>query len=404
MKKVLFLSYNYPYGNFGPSTNCTTRIMRKLAENKDYEVHCLSYMGVKKNYEDIPNVNLLQLTKSLYSQGKKTKIYKKIELFLKIPFYPLYTLIRDYQHYKICKRILKKQKFDLVVAQCFPEESWFSGVLLKKNGYCNKLMVIFWDNIYGLIPKYLPENFVLRRQRKVESWIAKHADKLVSLYPIQKFHKEYGEISNAVNKRVYLGIPAIIKPPKQKETEYREFVLSNKINVLYSGTLYSTKHINYFVELLNSTSIVENINLILLVEGLSKEDEIRLKQHFKGEIQISGWIPLKDLMILYHHVDLFLSFPGISTAIRSKVYEYMSYGKPLILCYEHDNDVNKFTFSSYPLCLSLDIRYPILENVSILEQYVEKNNGKIIPFETIETLYKKDTPLVYVELIDEIMN
>ena len=187
MKKILFLSFPYPYAKFGPSTNCCVRIMKCLIESGKYEVHCCSYSDTygKKNFEEVPEIILHQIP----ILDPRRKVYSnfmiRLKLFLKIPIYPFRTLISDYHHYRVCKKILEKESFDLVVSQCYSEQSLVAGVLLKKHNLAKKLMVIFWDNIYGMVPqKVIPQKFALQRQRKVESWIAKYADKLVSLYPI----------------------------------------------------------------------------------------------------------------------------------------------------------------------------------------------------------------------------
>lgn len=405
MKKILFLSFNYPFGEFGPSTNSTVRIMKYLSNIGKYEIHCCSYMPEnKKNYEDIPNIKLHYIKSKNPSKRGKSRFCTLLKLFLTIPFYPFGDLFSYYSHYKSCKETLKDEKFDLIIAQCFPKQSLFPGVLLKKYGYANKLMVIFWDNIYGLIPRrVIPKSFALRRQRKAENWVAKYADSLVSLYPIKQFHQDYGEIPNAIGKREYLGIPAVIRPNKKDYTPYKKFILEDKINILYSGTLYDIQHINYLIDLFNATNISKRINIILLTKGISNEKEEELKNKFNGSIQFSGWIPLADLMNLYHYVDFFLSFPGKPTAICSKVYEYMSYGKPLILFYENDNDVNTKTFSHYPLCLSIDIRKSIFDNTDLIEQHIIQNSGNIVPFEETERIYKADSPSAYVELIDKLL-
>ena len=48
MKKILFLSFNYPYGEFGASTNSTVRIMKYLSNIDKYEIHCCSYLPSDK--------------------------------------------------------------------------------------------------------------------------------------------------------------------------------------------------------------------------------------------------------------------------------------------------------------------------------------------------------------------
>ena len=54
MKKILFLSFAYPYGHFNPSDLCSTRIMKALVETGKYEVHCISCKSGTNNQYTYP--------------------------------------------------------------------------------------------------------------------------------------------------------------------------------------------------------------------------------------------------------------------------------------------------------------------------------------------------------------
>lgn len=405
MKKILFLSFPYPYAKFGPSTNCCVRIMKRLVESGKYEVHCFSYCDTygKKNFDEIPGVKLHIIPIKDPRRKESSRFMTHLKLFLKIPLYPFRFLISDFRHYRVCKKIIKKEQFDLVVSQCYSEQSMMTGVLLKKYGYIQKLMVIFWDNIYGMVPqRVIPKRFALQRQRVVESWIAKYADRLVSLYPIKQFHDKYGDVTSAKDKRVYLGIPSLIKPMQRPDSAFKDKIVDGKINVLYSGTIYNTEHLEYLIELLNTTSFAEKINFIVFCRGVGEEKADVLKKTFKGSLQIGGWIPLNDLMALYPLVDYFVSFPGNPNAIRSKVYEYMSYGKPILILYNNDSDVNKAVFSRYPASKMIDVRVPKNENTDGVNGFLAENHT-LIPFEITEELFRLDSPRAYFDEIERML-
>lgn len=403
MKKILFLTFEYPHGHFGASSQCSTRIVEAMARSSEFEVHNISYSGTKKNYRDIDGVQLHLLG---YPEriSKSPRWVIQLKLFLKIPFYPFTRLFNSLRLYHTCRAIVKADKYDLVIAQCNPEESVWVGTWLKKNGYAQRLMVIFWDNIYGRLPRrVIPEKFALRRQRKAENFIAKYADLLVSLYPLKTFHSEYGDVPNASGKRAYLGIPSIIKPNARGISSHANVIKEGKINMLYSGTIFRKEYVSYFVEMINHTSIAEKVNLIFFSRGVSNSDFEHLQKQFKGSIQFSGWIPLNDLLALYPSVDFFVSYPGVATAIRSKVYEYMSYGKPLVLLYDDDQDVNVSTFSCYPACLALDERRPAEDYAKIVEPYLLEKLHVSVPFEEVEKSFPDDTAEAYVRLIESLV-
>lgn len=403
MKKILFLSFSYPYGHFGPSDQCTTRIMEALVRTGKYEVHNISYEGDKSQYPIIEGVHLhsLNIKESIHN---RPAWLIRLLLLLKLPIYPYTQRLSSKRIYKKCTKILEYEHFDMVVAQNNPEESVMVGTMLKQIGYIDRLMIIFWDAIYGKLPRrVIPKKFAFRKQFEAENKIAEYADILVSLYPLKAFHNQYGDVPNALGKRFYLGIPSVTHPKQMGESSYKHVIKEDKINMLYSGTIFRSEYVAYIVELLNKTKYAERINLIFFSRGVPESDFDNYKTNFKGSMCFSGWIPINDLLSLYPNVDYFLSFPGNPTAIRSKVYEYMSYGKPLVLLYDDDNDVNVSTFSRYPACLSLDQRCASEKHILQIEEYLLQTKNVIVPFEQVEELFPNDTATAYQNLIESLI-
>lgn len=403
MKKVLFLTYNYPYGHFGPSDNCSVKIMKALVDSGGYEVHNVSYSGSKQNYYIEDGIITHQLP---FPEAKRirSRFLIHLQLILSLPIYPLVRPYSCYRLYRSTRNLIRNEHFDLVVCQCNPEESLWTGTLLKKYGHIDKLMVIFWDNIYGKLPqRVISKRFAISRQRWAEGIVAKYADHLVSLYPIKPFHDKYGELPEAMGKRVYLGIPSVIRPKPMLSTIKHSAIADGKINILFSGTIFRNNYVEYLIELLNTTPIAPNINLIFFQRGVSSDSWNILKEKFQGSMFVSGWIPLQELLSIYPKVDFFMSYPGYPTSIRSKLFEYVSFGKPLIVLFDDDSDVNVPTFSVYPAFHCIDVRKSVSENVTNVAEYIMESNGKSIPFEDVERLFLKDSPKAFVELINDIV-
>lgn len=395
MKKILFISYNYPHGNFGASTLCTSRIMKALVDTGKFEIHCLSYNDSGQyNYDNIPGIKIHYI--GIQCPNTSNSILTKVFQFLT---YPLMSVISDFKHYKLAAKICKSEKFDLVISQCYPERSVISGVLLKNNAYVENLMVIFWDNIYGKITERLPVKYVLCRQRMVESFIAKYANTLVSLYPIKTFHESYGDVEYAIGKRFYLGIPSVSAPLPKIDTPYDYVLADGRINILFSGSIINKDILSYAVSLFNRSTLAEKISLIFFSRGVSNSEFELLRMHFKGSIINLDYIPIRELYGLYTKVDMFMSLSGNPRSISSKCYEYMSYGHPIILFFNDDYDVNVSTFSKYPLSLSIDIRSSEIVNEQILDNFISSSLGKHVPFSSVEEMFKLDSASAYVDLI-----
>ena len=408
MKKVLFLNYAYPYGHFGPSSNCTVRIMTALAETEGYEVYNLSTApkagDASPNYKLIKGVELL----SLPFPEKVTHhsyLVEHLLLFLKIPIYPFYNLRSIWKYYTASMKVLKNEHFDLVVAQCSPHESVISGVLLKKYGYINNLIVLIWDNIYGKIPrKVIPLWYALRRSRIVENWIAKYADKLVSPSPVKNFHDTYGEVANAIGKRVYLEHPSLMRPSVSPNIDTSEYINEGKINVVYAGRVYFKEHLSYCIDLFGQTSMAENLNLILFARGISESELEKISRDFKGNIVLSDWIPLDKLFAVYSKADVCIAFSGYSSSVSSKVYEYMCFGKPIALFYAADDDATRIACQPYPHFIAVDMRKGVKDNRQLFDTFIDSNLNKEIPFDKVEQLFPTATASAYVKLLDSMIN
>ena len=397
MKKVLFISYNYPYGKFGASTLCTYRIMKALVNSGKVEVHCLSYVdNGNQSYDSIPGVHLHSL--GIKCPNKRKSVFDN---FLGFLMYPLRSILSDYKHYRLSKSICKSEKFDMVIAQCYPEQSVIAATLLKKRGYINNLMVIFWDNLYGKLTSKLPVKYAIWRQKIVESFVAKYANTLISLYPIKSFHEEYGDVCYGIGKRIYLGIPSVVEPVVPQKTSYDDILDNSRISVLYSGSIIRKDLVDYAVQLFNQCSFAEDVSLFFFSRGIPDEEFARLRDVFKGSIYNFDYIPLSELYSLYSKVDIFLSLPGNPRSICSKCYEYMSYGHPMVLFYDDNADVNVTTFVTYPLTVSIDARVAPSDNVESLEQFIKNSIGKSVPFEMVKNLFKSDSASAYVDLILE---
>ena len=137
-KKILFLSFNYPYGSVGASTMCSFQIMKSLCASQQYEVHCISYEGETLTYEYIPDIVIHKIQcRKQKKQSKLGNIWKHISYIIT---YPIQSLYQGYIHYKSCKHICSKEKFDIVIAQYFPEQCLLAGILLKKKKIISNLI------------------------------------------------------------------------------------------------------------------------------------------------------------------------------------------------------------------------------------------------------------------------
>jgi TPP-dependent 2-oxoacid decarboxylase len=90
--------------------------------------------------------------------------------------------------------------------------------------------------------------------------------------------------------------------------------------------------------------------------------------------------------------------------VSSKIFEYMSTGKPIIhLAYVEDDAVSKI-LEKYPLalCLVQNLLYKDA-NVRLTEKHITENRSKVLSFEDVKSIYPEALPETTGALLGELV-
>jgi hypothetical protein len=211
------------------------------------------------------------------------------------------------------------------------------------------------------------------------------------------------DMDSAFDHRVYLDIPTLLIPEPAVKTDYLSLLDSRSINIVYSGVL-SLKQRNPIpiINLLNQCVMSEKINLLFFSMGA---DDILTDAatSFRGSIIQHNYIPLNELHTIYQHADYLLNISHVNpNMVPSKLFEYMSYGKPIISAYCTDGDASKKCLIQYPEGISIDLKRDDSENVAILNTFLSSNHNEV-PFEIVKKKFYNNTPERYLALINEVL-
>ena len=112
------------------------------------------------------------------------------------------------------------------------------------------------------------------------------------------------------------------------------------------------RNIKYFIELI---SCIKDENIIFTFIGDSN-----YKPLTEGNFKNIKYVPLishDKLSEYYNHADILLNLGvTIPSAISGKIFEYMSYGKPVVSTYSIDNEACLPYLKKYPLTYLIDER------------------------------------------------
>ena len=103
--------------------------------------------------------------------------------------------------------------------------------------------------------------------------------------------------------------------------------------------------------------------------------------------------------------DVLLNFGGVNAnMVPSKIFEYMSFCKPILSTYKIDNEASKTYLDRYPLALCIDERCEIHENIKYIDCFLQRYNDTDMKFDDVEREFYINTPSIYIDLIKNIFN
>lgn len=414
MKKILFAIKWYP-PRASANVLCDEKIIRKLIADNEYEVHCLVYRakGTKKcEIIDGLHVNRISIgplfKHYIWSKDHNSKLgilfqrfCLRLKQILTIWIYPCYEPFLAHKFAKEAIKLHKQEHFDLIVSEHHGFDTLYAGHKLKKEYPDVKFMAILWDPFTGKEPaKYLPKQYAENKLLRAENEILSNADKIVAMKSSEEYHLENSIAKSYFTKYCFLDIPGIVAPIISDIDN--NMVKMERINIIFSGVLsLPERNPEYIIRALNETRYANQLHLIFLCVGSGRNVVEDMKRIFKGEITVSGYIDRKMLSSVYADAQVLLNFGGSNPVmVPSKIFEYMSYGKPILSTYYIDNESSKKYFERYPLALCVDERESIENNVKRLEQFIDSTIGKTVSFEEVKMLFPENTPDKYVEIIE----
>lgn len=415
MKRILFLTRSYPDTLGSATILCMHRVLNCVAESGKYDVHVLSMCYPGETFlEKVGNVIVhrmkptlwQQMRNSLQKSRKHQKVARIMEVMTKaitIPTYPRTEPLTDRIYTRDAMKLQREIGFDLIVSEHHGLTTLLAGCRLIKKYHTLKHVTILWDPIKGQMATIkLPSKYTDRRINNLEIFAAKYTTLQISTLSMKSYHSQHGDV--ATDHRIYLDIPSILRPEPEVFTKSLNLLKLGYINIVFSGLLSEYyRDARPIIRLLNQCENAKLINILFFSRGEKEAVEAEAKK-FKGSIVYHDYIPLSELHTLYHHADYLLNVSHINpNMVPSKIFEYMSYGKPIISTYPTDGDAAQKYVSRYPDSLCIDVRGEEKNNVAALNAFLSRDHN-LVPFDTVKEIFKDNTPERFLEVIDKVIN
>ena len=322
----------------------------------------------------------------------------RFKTLLYFPFFPVTSLSLIIRIYKLAVKLHQSYKFDMVYSSYNPIEGLIASNLLKRQYPDIKLGMYLLDSLSNKGGGRLVNSKMMERKGwKWERRFYKDADLILNMIPHKEHHKKDRYIPYR-NKMAYVDIPLLTKSNRvnknnRDEEDYTTIVYSGSLNSYYRDPTYACE---VFKKINDNSYRIKFYSRGDCEHRLSEYQEIT-----NGMITRNGYIPHEELLIKLNSASILLSIGNKkSDMLPSKIFEYMSLGKPIIHFYDDETDSSLPYLKKYSLALLIKQDLENLdENTLKVKDFIRKKTGKEIDFSVIENTFKRNTPEYTVDKI-----
>lgn len=407
--KITFLVDNY-FPKFSPVAKCAYNIADELSN--DYEVSVITLDGRKMGLEieDHRNQRIVRSTTSglMYRSIIETKIlderrYRIILFLIRLKGYLMATFSRvniDKKKVESYYTVLESIKPEVLIPICLPFESVIASITYKKQ-YKNVVLIPFLFDRFTY-NKSLQRNMLnltikKRKHIKLEKEMEYYSNHIFAMHQLRE---NFEKVLLGKNDNI-----TYIEHPLLKELNIPERTINDEnIRLIYGGALYKNYRTPEY--LLKVFSYIKGEFLLKFFSSGNCEDLIA--EYAQKDIRISrnGYVEVDVLEQEYSNADILISIGNFkSQNLASKIFEYMSLGKPIIHFYVNDKDPVLNLLNKYPLALLIDQKVQnVQSDAEKIKKFCIDSRNSQVGFDIVKDNFLDATPeFISKEFIDIIM-
>lgn len=281
---------------------------------------------------------------------------------------------------------------DVLVPFCFPMEAVVAGMEYLRAHSSVKLIPYLFDPFVDSLTLHRTRwNKHLKRRSnlRIEQDMLKVSQKVLCMYHLQNHFVQSG---CCLDKLVFTEHPLLKQIPE--ETSQRE-AMKGSTSLVYVGVFDRTvRDPQYLLKLMLIALPRLDGQLHLYIAGNCGKIVGRYSGQSNGRIIDHGFVRKEEANRAMHANEVLVAVANAdSSQVSSKIFEYISTGKPIVLFYNEDSDSNVSILSKYPLCLFLKQDDALIqENAEGLIRFCWHTKNKRVNFAEIREIYYAATP------------
>lgn len=401
MEKKVILLTDFYLPNNNANGLCIHRI-GKAMQKQGYEVHVIAYLedGLRVE-EEIEGIQVhrvkpmffYKMRAYYYKHGDswKGKICWKLAVFgrrikkiLFMPWYPLVSPSVAKRYTKEVKRIANQYNICNIVAGYNPIESIYAAKELTR--YSKYKVIAYFMDTFTLTENAQKSRFIFCMGRRWERKIYESVDAIANFPTYKQFfaseaYEKYRE------KMLYAGVPVDFDEFQEDTGDKEHYHQNQKINLLYTGGLtMGDREPMYLLKLLNKCN-EDDLQMHFFSRG-DAEDYLKKKQQEYNWIVAHGQVSFEELQKARSCADVMVNIGSQRTTILpSRLFEYISTGKPIIHIVYCDDDPCIEQLRKYPAALILNVKDSIDKNAQKAHAFLKENRSKSVSVQVLKKIY-----------------
>lgn len=391
MKHILFM-LDYYLPDASANGICVSKLVREFCD-RGIRVSILCYENEKAEVD--PAAPIRMYTVKRPDRTNAYSYYLKWILPARYPVTAHKQVTEDL--YTTAKAIVQKEEVDTIVCVHLPIETIIAGTMLKQAFPYVTMVAYMLDSLSGgFLPRLLPRNFCRKRKIRWENRLLADYDQIVLMESSRQHHKVCSQNEDWYPKARFLDIPALCHVERQPTTSADE-----TITMCFVGTMAEGVRTPY--AFLSTVARIPDVNIKIIFAGQNGCHALESYVENAENISVEhvGMVPYEQAQQLLCRADFLINLGNTSACmVPSKIFEYMSYGKPILSTYRMDDDSSLPYLRKYPASFLMDERNSNdAEEATRLREFILHNRKTAIPYESVADQLYANTPGAFYELL-----
>lgn len=394
MKILFILPNDFPYS--GSCTSLLNNLLNTEAfSNSAYQVSVLSLgrSTIDQSYEKINNIDIYRtyLRSNISMEECKKQIHRHPWKVMQIVIHKIYAkisrkILMQPINFLEVEEIVRKvnetgiEQFDIIVPMFANLSIAAAGLRIKKRNSGKKVV------LYQVDPCSSNEEYPSSMRKKLslfEERLFKMADRIITTGILM--NEAQGKYTDEViSKMVAMEFPNVIQKSLENHTD-----ANGDLKCVFTGYIYSNiRDPEYTFRLFNHLD--SNIHLEL-IGYLPPEEKAKSKKY---EVIAHGLMSLQETRAEIEKAHILVNIGNsMLNQVPSKLFEYISYGKPIVNICKNRNCPTLKYLTHYPYVLNLFEEDELMdEQRQKLRCFIKENYSRSVPFEKIQKEFETCTP------------